>query len=116
MKNAIKIMAALKQAFPGHEITSQHMNVSKMENLYFDGTYIGRFDSEFLNQDADNPEIEIKIKAPLKYFTDYLDNTYKNEKLSEPECIIRNAIGKGVRKWAEGSQHKAESEVQNDER
>ncbi len=54
-------------------------------------------------------EIEITVKASLKNFTDFIDNIYKNETISDvlesviSEGIIRRAIEKGLREWCEES-------------
>ena len=103
MKNAEKVMTALEEAYKGHRIEMLYVAEQNRDKIYVDGTLVGYFDDDFFNADFDNAEIEIKVKAPLKYFTDYLDITYDNENISKTEYIIRNAIGKGVRKWVDES-------------
>ena len=105
MKNGDKIINALKQAYPQAHIIVVKDNPMYEERVFLDGNLIARFCSFFWDKDFDPPEeIEIKVKAPLKCFTDYLDITYDNENLSKTEYFIRNAIGKGVRKWVDESQ------------
>lgn len=104
MKNGDKIINAITDAFPGHRIETIFYPVDCSEVVYFDGINIGSINKKFFENDFDNPEIEITVKAPLKQFTDYLDITYDNENLSKTEYFIRNAIGKGVRKWVDESQ------------
>ena len=109
MKNAIKIMAALKQAFPGHNVEISHNFNAKIYCVFIDENYVGNFEERFIEQDFDNSEIEIKVKASLKNFIDFIDNTYKNEKIFDvvesrvSEGIIRHAIEKGLREWCEES-------------
>ena len=104
MKNAEKVMKALEEAYNGHRIEMLYVAEQNRDKIYVDGTLVGYFDDDFFNADFDNREIEIKVKAPLKYFMEYLDITYDKENLSKTEYFIRNAIGKGVRKWLDESQ------------
>lgn len=104
MRNGEKIREALQRAYPYALINVYNDFSAKETKIYFNGTMIARFKSIFWDEDFDNPEeIEIKVKAPLKYFKDYLDTTYDKD-LSNTEYFIRNAIGKGVRKWVDESQ------------
>jgi len=111
MKNADKIINALKQAYPQSHITVVTDNPMYEERVFLDGNLIARFCSFFWDKDFDPPEeIEIKVKAPLKDFINFIDYTYQNETISDvvkngiSEGIIRRAIEKGVREWREGSQ------------
>jgi hypothetical protein len=95
MKNAIKVMAVLKQAFPGHSVESIYKDEKNMDDLYIDGHYAGAFDHDFFMADLDNPEIEIKVKAPIKSIENYVDHS----------CgIICMAIERGLAEWREESQ------------
>lgn len=54
------------------------------------------------NKDFDNPEIEIKIKAPLKSIEDFI---YECEG-SGGVAVVMNAVERGLEEWWEKSQPK----------
>lgn len=98
MKNEIKVMEALADAFPGHHVVSRIIkdNYNK-QSIFFDDWCVGYFDKDFFNKDLDNPEIEITLKAPLKNIKDFVDhaNSYG---------IIRGAVERGLSIWENESQ------------
>lgn len=95
MKNAIKILSALKREFPGHRVESI-FNYDKTYCIFIDGKCVGTFEEHFFEKDFDNPEIEIKVKAPLYNIKEFLE---------EVECdgIFYNAVERGLKEWEEGS-------------
>lgn len=103
MKNSDKILAALHNIYPGADVTVVENLPAATETVYIDGRFIGDFCLFFWDEDVYKPEIEIKVKATFKNFTDFIDNTYKNEG-GVSTGIIRNAIERGLREWGEGSQ------------
>lgn len=101
MKNSDKILAALHDIYPGADITVVENLPAATETVYVDGRFIGDFCLFFWDEDVYKPDIEIKVKASLKNFTDFIDYAYKNGGVSTG--IIRNAIERGLREWDEGS-------------
>lgn len=98
MKNSIKIMAALKQMFPGHVVEYQYKQAHNVYSIFLDRCeHIATFDSYFFEADFDNPEIEIKIKAPLKNIEWFVKD-------ASSFGIIRGAVERGLEEWREGSQ------------
>lgn len=97
MKNSNKIINALKQLYPQSHITVVTDNPMYEERIFLDGNMIARFSSFFWDKDFDNPEIEIKITAPLKNIKDFAGhaNSYG---------IIRGAVERGLKEWEEESQ------------
>lgn len=96
MKNAIKIMSALKQAFPGHVVEYQYKESANVYSIFLDrSVYLGSFEREVFEADFDNPEIEIKIKAPLKNIEWFVKD-------ASSFGIIRGAVEKGLNEWREG--------------
>lgn len=96
MKNAEKIMPALKEAFSGHRVEMLYVANGCFYRIFVDNNYIGDFFGEFFERDIDNPEIEIKIKAPLVSIKDFTNCIGGYE-------IIRAAVKRGLREWEEGS-------------
>lgn len=97
MKNAIKVMAALKQALPGHRVENFLIDDNyDMQSIFVDGKCVGHFYADFFQHDFDNPEIAITVKAPLKNIKDFVDhaNSYG---------IIRGAVERGLQEWQEES-------------
>lgn len=98
MKNVIKLMAALKQAFPAHKVDNRVIDDNfNMECIFIDDKCVGHFYEDFLQEDFDNPEIEIKIKAPLKNIEWFIKD-------ASSYGIIRGAVERGFEEWREGSQ------------
>ena len=96
MKNSEKIINALRKAFPGHAVEYQYKPIANVNSIFIDRVYIGNFDHDFFEQDFDNPEIEIKVKAPLYNIKDFLE---------EVECdgVFYHAVERGFKEWEEGS-------------
>lgn len=97
MKNAIKVMAALKQALPGHRVENFLIDDNyDMQSIFVDGKCVGHFYADFFQHDFDNPEIEIKVKAPLYNIKDFLE---------EVECdgVFYHAVERGLKEWQEES-------------
>lgn len=97
MKNAEKILTAMEKAFTGHKIEILFNFIEKKYSIYLDEQYVGNFEEWFLKQDFDNPEIEIKIKAPLKNIEKFIANNYINN------YGVREAVERGLKEWEEGS-------------
>lgn len=97
MRNADKIINALKQAYPQAHITVVTDHPMYEERVFLDGNLIARFSSFFWDKDFDKQEIEIKIKAPLYNIKDFLE---------EVECdgVFYHAVERGLAEWEEGSQ------------
>lgn len=97
MKNADKIFNALRAAFPGHKVEISENFNAKIGCIFIDDLYIGNFEDHFLCDDLDNPEIEIKIKAPLYNIRDFLE---------EVECdgVFYHAVERGLKEWEKESQ------------
>lgn len=97
MKNGDKIINALRRAFPGHAVEYQYKPIANVNSIFIDRVYIGNFDHGFFVQDFDNPEIEIKVKAPLNSIKDFIE---------EGECLgdVMKAVERGFKEWQEGSQ------------
>lgn len=97
MKNADKIFKALRSAFPGHKVEISKNFNAKIDCIFIDDLYIGNFEERFSEMDFDNPEIEIKIKAPLYNIRDFLE---------EVECdgVFYHAVERGLEEWEKGSQ------------
>lgn len=56
MKNAEKIMTALKKAFPGHKVENSFIEENyNMESIFVDEKCIGLFYEDFFQKDFDNP-------------------------------------------------------------
>lgn len=96
MKNADKIIDALRKAFPGHAVEYQYKPIANVNSIFIDRVYIGNFDHDFFEQDFDNPKIEIKVKAPLYNIKDFLE---------EVECdgVFYHAVERGFKEWEEES-------------
>ena len=97
MKNGNKIINFLIDAFPGHRIETTFYPVDCSEVVYFDGMNIGSINKKFFEKDFDNPEIEIKVKAPIKSIKEFIDFASNYE-------TIRVALERGLKEWDEGSQ------------
>lgn len=98
MKNADKIIKALRETFPGHRVETYYNNVNaKILCVFVDDNYVGNFEDRFSEMDFDNPEIEIKIKAPIYNIRDFLE---------EVECdgVFYRAVERGLKEWEKGSQ------------
>lgn len=97
MKNADKILNALKQAYPQAHFTVVTDNPMYEERVFLDGNLIARFSSFFWDKDFDKPDIEIKIKAPLDSIEDFL--------IDAEECDggFYQAVERGLKEWREGS-------------
>ena len=95
MKNGDKVINFLIDAFPGHRIETTFFPVDCSEVVYFDGMNIGSINKKFFEKDFDNPEIEIKVKAPLYKIKDFLE---------EVECDgdFYHAVERGLKEWEEG--------------
>lgn len=100
MKNAEKIINALRKAFPGHAVEYQYKPIANVNSIFIDRVYIGNFDHDFFEQDFDNPEIEIKIKAPLNSVKEFLEECEGSGGVGD---VIR-AVEWGYNKWREESQ------------
>ena len=96
MKNADKIINALRMAFPGHAVEYQYKPIANVNSIFIDRVYIGNFDHDFFEKDFDNPEIEIKIKAPLYNIKDFLEE-------GEGDGVFYHAVERGLKEWEEGS-------------
>lgn len=92
MKNADKIINALRLAFPGHAVEYQYKPTAKVNSIFIDRVYIGSFEDGFFEEDFDNPEIEIKVKAPIKSIKEFIDFASNYE-------TIRGALERGFAKW-----------------
>lgn len=100
MKNAEKIINALREVFPGHAVEYQYKAYQNVYSVFLDrDTYIGSFNPDFFDKD-DNPEIEMTIKAPLKDIEKFIADNYINY---YNECV-REAVERGLKEWQEGSQ------------
>lgn len=98
MKNVVKVTEALIKAFPGHHVVSRCIEGNyNTESVFIDGKCVGLFYEDFLQKDFDNPEIEIKIKAPLKNVECFISNEWRNTH------GIREAVERGLKEWEEGS-------------
>lgn len=95
MRNADKVMTALKEAFSESRIENIYYPEKKEECIYCNGTYIASFDEKFWQADFDN--IEIKIKAPLKHIKEFINGAVGYE-------IVRAAVERGLSEWQEESQ------------
>ena len=95
MKNAVKIITALKNAFPGHKLEIIYKEELSRNCMCVDGYCVGYFEKEFFDDDYD--EIELSIKAPLVSIKDFTNCVGGYE-------IIRAAVKRGLREWEEESQ------------
>lgn len=98
MKNELKVMEALTDAFPGHHVVSRIIkgNYNK-QSIFIDGWCVGYFDEDFFKADIDNPEIEIKVKAPLNSIEAFLTD------VEECDGRFYQAVERGLSEWREGS-------------
>lgn len=94
MKNAEKIMTALKKAFSGHRVEIIYKEDLGRNCVCVDNYCVGYFEKEFFDDDYD--EIELTIKAPLVSIKDFTNCLGGYE-------IIRAAVKRGLREWEEGS-------------
>lgn len=90
MKNAIKVISALKNTFPGHQVESIYRVEQDINSIYVDGYYVGYFEEEFFNNDYD--EIELTIKAPLASVRDFVNRATGYE-------IMRCSVERGLKEW-----------------
>ena len=90
MRNREIILNALKQSFPNKPIRLFYESSKRACDLYIDKTFAGSFDMNFLEDDFDKAEIEIKIKAPLKNVECFISNEWRNT------YGIREAVEKGL--------------------
>lgn len=90
-------MTAMKKAFSGHKIEISYNFNAKIYCVFIDDNYVGNFEDRFCEKDFDNPEIEIKVKAPLYNIKDFLE---------EVECdgVFYHAVERGLKEWQEESQ------------
>lgn len=92
MKNEMKVLDALQNAFVGKEIESVYNKITQMYDIYMNNEFIGAFRDDFFKHDFENPEIEIKIKAPLKTIHDFVNRAVGYG-------IIRGAVERGLSEW-----------------
>ena len=95
MKNAVKIITALKNAFPGHKLEIIYREELGRNCVCVDGYCVGYFKEEFFDDDYD--EIELTIKAPLVSIKDFTNRAVGYE-------IIRAAVERGLKQWEKESQ------------
>lgn len=97
MKNVEKILTAMEKVFSGHKVEISTNYNARIGCVFIDDVYVGAFEDGFLNKDFDNPEIEIKVKAPLYKIKDFLE---------EVECdgVFYHAVERGFKEWEEGLQ------------
>lgn len=96
MNNEIKILSALKQALPGHNVECVLDACTNCKLVYVDNELVGFFEGYFFTKDFDNPEIEIKIKAPLKSIEKFIQNGGFTTQ-------IRLGVERGLKEWREES-------------
>lgn len=98
MKNATKVMTALREAFPGHRVENKVIEANyNLESIFIDGVCVGHFFEDFFKKDLDNPEIEITITAPLNNIKNFVN-------FADDYGVIRGAIERGLQEWEEESQ------------
>lgn len=96
MRNGDKIRDALEQAFPDSLITVIEDLPRAEDRVFVNGQMVARFDMFFWKQD-ENPEIEIKIKAPLNSIKDFIEEC-------EVFGDVMRAVERGYEEWEKGSQ------------
>ena len=90
MKNVVKVMTALKNAFPGHRVEYIYYPEKDTDRIFVDGTFVADFDDDFFEHDYD--DIELTIRAPLVSIKDFTKRAVGYE-------IIRAAVERGFAKW-----------------
>lgn len=99
MKNADKILYALREAFPGHAVEYQYKAEANVYSIFLDRIYIGQFNHDFFIRDDDNPEIEIKIKATVRDLSDFL---WQCEG-SGGVAVVMKEVERGLDEWQKES-------------
>lgn len=97
MKNEMKVLDALQKEFIGKEMASVYNPITQMYDIYMNNEFIGAFRDDFFKHDFENPEIEIKIKAPLKSFENFIKN-------GGYTSYMRLAVEGGLKEWEKESQ------------
>lgn len=100
MKNVEKILTAMEKAFTGHKIEISYNFNAKIYCVFVDDDYVGNFEDRFCEQDFDNPDIELKVKAPLNSIKEFLEECEGSGGVGD---VIR-AVEWGYNKWREESQ------------
>lgn len=100
MRNGDKIREAMQRAYPDALINVYNDSSAEEVKIYFNGQMIARFKSVFWDEDFDNPEIEIKVKAPLKSIKDFLEECEGCWGVAD----VMQAVERGLKEWEEGLQ------------